>query len=78
VVDGAAVSVGDDVAEAAVEVSRRIVDDDSEILTLVAGADASAGERGTVEALLRRAFPELDVQVVVGDQPRYPFLIGVE
>jgi DAK2 domain fusion protein YloV len=77
-VDGRAVSVGDGVAETVVEVSRRLVDDDSEILTLVAGAGATAAERETVKASLRQAFPELDVQVVLGGQPRYPFLIGVE
>jgi DAK2 domain fusion protein YloV len=77
-VGGAAVSVGKGVDETAVDVSRRLVDDDSEILTLVAGVDATAVERRTVETSLRQAFPELDVQVVLGDQPRYPFLIGVE
>jgi uncharacterized protein len=77
-VNGSAVSSGHGVAETAVDVSRRLVDDDSEILTLVAGADATMDERRAAEASIQQAFPALDVQVVLGGQPRYPFLIGVE
>ncbi len=77
-VDGTAVSVGASGAEAAVEVSRRLAGEESEILTLVTGLDATEAERQAVDAALRRAFPGLDVQIVLGGQPRYPFLIGVE
>jgi DAK2 domain fusion protein YloV len=77
-VDGVAVGMGGAAADAAVAVARSLARGDSEILTLVVGSEATPKDRGGVESAFKAAFPNLEVQVVVGDQPRYPFLIGVE
>jgi uncharacterized protein len=77
-VEGKAVSLGGEAADTAVDVAGLLVGDDSEILTLVSGSDATDEETRAVEGSLRRGFPGLEVQVVPGGQPRYPFLIGVE
>jgi DAK2 domain fusion protein YloV len=77
-VDGKAVSMGGQAAQTAAEVSRHLVRDGSEILTVVAGLGATDEDIRAVEELLGQDFPALEVQVVRGGQPRYPFLIGVE
>ena len=60
------------------DVGRRLAGDDAEVVTLIVGADATPEERDTVRAALEEALPGLDLQVLEGGQPRYPFLIGVE
>ena len=75
---GTAAAVGGTAAECALAVALRIAGPEDELLTLIVGQDASPEERRTVEATLRRRFPDLEVQVLDGGQPRYPFLIGVE
>jgi DAK2 domain fusion protein YloV len=89
--DGRAVSVGragssagsasapeSGAGTAAVEVVRHLAREGSEVVTLVVGAAAGAEERSQVETAIREAFPGLEVEIVDGGQPRYPFLIGVE
>jgi DAK2 domain fusion protein YloV len=77
-VEGKAVSVEGQAADAALEVAGRLVAEDSEILTVVWGSDATEEDRRAVEASIRHSFTGLDVQVVQGGQPRSPLLIGVE
>jgi dihydroxyacetone kinase-like predicted kinase len=61
-----------------VEVVRHLAREGSEVVTLVVGAAAGAEERSQVELAIHEAFPGLEVEIVDGGQPRYPFLIGVE
>jgi DAK2 domain fusion protein YloV len=77
-VEGKAVAIGREAVETAVEVGRRLGSEDSEVLTLIVGMDARPQEAEQLAAELQRAFPDLDVQVLHGGQPRYPFLIGIE
>jgi uncharacterized protein len=77
-VDGSAVSRGGDAAATAAEVARRLVGEETEILTVVVGVDALPDDLEMVEQRLRESFAELEVQVIRGGQPRYPFLIGAE
>jgi DAK2 domain fusion protein YloV len=76
--DGVLVCTGGTAAEGAAEIVRRLAREDAEIVTVIVGAPATAAEREEVEASLRATFPALQVDVVEGGQPRYPFLIGVE
>jgi fatty acid kinase len=77
-VDGEVVSAGRSLEEVALAVTRRLVDQSAEVLTLIVGADAHPDDEATVRAALVRAHPELPVESLPGGQPRYPFLIGVE
>jgi len=84
--------VGSDPAEVAVTLARKLgvaVDAEArngpdaattcnELLTLYVGADATDEEAERVAAALRDAFPDLEVEVQRGGQPRYPYLIGIE
>ena len=45
---------------------------------MLLGADARAGDTDKLRDLLGLAHPQLEVEVHAGDQPLYPYLIGVE
>jgi dihydroxyacetone kinase-like predicted kinase len=76
--DGRAVVVSRSAGEAAEEVARRLVGPDSEVVTVVVGLGVEEGEAREVAARLRDRFPGVQVDLVWGGQPRYPFLLGVE
>ena len=49
-----------------------------ELVTLVFGADASEDERQRLAAWVARAFPLVEMNLVEGDQPLWPVIVGVE
>jgi DAK2 domain fusion protein YloV len=75
---GSAACVGASPSECAVRLVRGLVGEDSEVITLIEGKDASPDERRAVQRALEQAFPGLDLEVLDGGQPHSPFLIGVE
>ena len=71
------VVVGDDLFTVATEVLERLLGGGGELVTLVAGAEASdLAERCAAHLAATR--PTVDVVVYDGGQPRYPLLVGVE
>jgi len=76
--EGEVVAAGMGVDATAAEVVGRLVAETAEMVTLIVGADAAPDDRRTVEAILRGSFPTLDLELLEGGQPAYPFLIGVE
>ncbi len=78
IVDGDVALLGDDVADTAREVLRRLLSAGGELVTLVVGADAEPGLAEATSGALLRDRPDLEVVVVDGGQPVYPLLIGVE
>lgn len=78
IVSGEVAIITTSCSEAARGVLQHIVDDESEVVTVIAGSDAD-GEltRDMVDGLVRD-HPGLSVDVIVGGQPLYPYLFGVE
>jgi DAK2 domain fusion protein YloV len=62
----------------AIEELVRKLSDGRELLTLVAGRDATDGELEVVRTRLRSTHPELELSEVWGDQPGAPYVIGLE
>jgi DAK2 domain fusion protein YloV len=56
----------------------RLVDDDSEIVTVLVGADAPAGDTARIQEHLALAYPHVEFEFHDGGQPLYPYLLGVE
>ena len=75
--DGITVVSGS-VGDAVIALLERLVDDDSELVTVLVGADARPADRARLEEHLADAYPKVEVEVHDGDQPLYPFLVGVE
>jgi DAK2 domain fusion protein YloV len=65
-------------AEAAIALVDELVDEDSEIVTVLVGAEARGADIQRVREHLEFAHPHVEVEVHEGGQPLYPYLIGVE
>lgn len=64
--------------DAAVALLDALVDDDSELVTVLVGEDAGEQDVAALGDHLGKAHPDCEVELHRGDQPLYPFLIGVE
>jgi hypothetical protein len=90
--DGAGVSAGDWLAltehgvcvraasalDAATQLVEHLADDDSELVTVLVGAAARGADTERLRDRLGLARPDLELEVHEGQQPLYPYLIGVE
>jgi DAK2 domain fusion protein YloV len=75
--DGIQVAVKSAV-DAAVALVDVLVDDDAELVTIIVGEGADADDTARLGNHLADAHPHVEVEVHRGDQPLYPYLIGVE
>jgi len=67
-----------DKLEATKTLLEELIDKDSEIITVLVGEDVSEEEQASIEAFINERFPTLEVEIVVGQQPVYSFIFGVE
>ena len=65
-------------ADAATGLLAELIDDSHELVTVISGADATAAEVEEVAVWLADHHPEVELEVHEGNQPLYPFYIGVE
>ena len=91
-IDGFDVAVGDyigldgkkiiakstDIEEATLDTVKKLVDEDSELVTLYYGAEVKEAEAEKIAELIEEKFPELEVTFYYGGQPHYYYLIGIE
>jgi fatty acid kinase len=75
--DGICCTASDPV-DAALALVGRLVTEDSEIVTVLAGAEARGADTDRVREQVALAHPQVEVEVHEGGQPLYPYLIGVE
>jgi DAK2 domain fusion protein YloV len=64
--------------DAAVALVGQLVQDDSELVTVLVGADARGADTDRLRDQLGLAFPNVELEVHEGNQPLYPYLLGVE
>jgi fatty acid kinase len=64
--------------DAAVALVDALVDDDSELVTIIVGEDADVDDTAQLATHVVDVHPHVEVEVHRGDQPLYPYLIGVE
>lgn len=64
--------------DAARSLLEHLIDDERELVTLIVGVDAPPAATARIREYLADSFPELEIEVHQGDQPLYPYLIGVE
>ena len=65
-------------ADACAALLDRLVDDESEIVTVVVGSDARPADNARIEAHLKLAHAHVESEFHEGGQPLYPYLVGVE
>ena len=67
----------EDKVEATITLLETMIDDDSEIVTLIAGEDAKEEETEKIVNYINEKYP-VEVDVKIGLQPVYSYIIGVE
>lgn len=72
------VAVAANVFDCATALLTHIVADDRELLTIIAGVDASAETTDRITGWMGEHFPGITCEVHRGGQPLYPYLFGVE
>ncbi|MFC0424612.1 DAK2 domain-containing protein [Lactiplantibacillus plajomi] len=77
-VDGKIVITDPDRATATLDMVKAMLDEDSELVTIIYGADATKADADALAAKVQDLDSELEIEIHEGDQPVYPFLISVE
>ena len=78
ITDAGIVAVAGSALDAAIALLDELLDDDSELVTVLVGADARPGDTDWLRDHLGLTHPHVEVEVHAGDQPLYPYLLGVE
>lgn len=91
-IDGFDVNIGDyigldgkkiiakssEVGEVTIDTIGKLVDEDSELVTLYYGAEVKEKEAEEIAARIEEKYPDLEVTYYYGGQPHYYYLIGIE
>lgn len=77
-VDGDIVVSGQDVVQVSQDLVAKMVDSDSEVVTILVGADGNENQAQQISEQIAATFPDLETEIHAGDQPIYPYLIAVE
>lgn len=67
-----------ELAGASLATLEKMLDEDSEIVTIIVGEDGNMEEAEALEAALLNIDSDLEVEIHNGEQPVYPYLFSVE
>lgn len=65
-------------SEAAEKVVAELVDEDSEIVTVIYGEDATEAQANELASFIEGNYPDAEVEIIEGKQSLYPFILSVE
>jgi DAK2 domain fusion protein YloV len=68
----------DDPFIAVLNLLEMMVDDESELITILFGQDITEGEAFSIKEKAEAAYPDCEIELHYGGQPHYSFLISVE
>ncbi|MCI1283819.1 MAG: DAK2 domain-containing protein [Lacticaseibacillus songhuajiangensis] len=77
-IDGDIKIATDDRQQTTLDMVKAMLDEDSEIVTVIYGQDASEEDAQVIGDAIEDEFPDVEVEIHEGDQPLYPFLVSVE
>ncbi|MED1947490.1 MULTISPECIES: DAK2 domain-containing protein [Brevibacillus] len=72
------VTAGPDLLACATTLLLGMVEEDSEIITIFLGEDATEDQAHALEKALSDSYPDVEVEIQAGGQPLYPFIFSVE
>lgn len=78
IVDGTIKVTDSSIKTTAIEMVKKMLDSDSEIVTIIYGADGDENTAKQIEDALYKVDDELEIEIHPGGQPVYPYLISVE
>lgn len=64
--------------EAATKLVKELIDEDSEIVTVIYGEDVTEEEAGKFASFIEENFEDVEVELYNGKQPLYPYILSVE
>ena len=67
-----------DIKSTSLKTIEEMLDEDSEIITLISGEEADEALIEFLEETLEEIYPDIEVEIHDGGQPVYPLLISVE
>ncbi|TNV69257.1 DAK2 domain-containing protein [Trichococcus shcherbakoviae] len=78
IVDGKILMADKDRKAATIETLKKMITDDSEIVTIIFGEDSDEKESKEIAAVIEAEYDFLEVEVQEGNQPVYSYLLSVE
>ena len=69
---------GDSVHDVVMEMMKAVVEPEDELITVYYGADTTEEDAQAITAEIAAAYPDCDVECLLGGQPLYYYLISVE
>ena len=78
IVDGKILTADKDRKAATIETLKKMITDDSEIVTIIFGEDSDEKESKEIVAVIEAEYDFLEVEVQEGNQPVYSYLLSVE
>lgn len=76
--DKGILAVGQDIQKVAVDMTCKMTDEDSELISIYYGADVTEADAEEVSSRLEEIYPDFDIEINYGGQPIYYFVISVE
>ncbi|MDV2685386.1 DAK2 domain-containing protein [Alkalihalophilus lindianensis] len=72
------VSSGSEMVEVTKELLQTLIEEDSEIITILQGEDATNEQTDELVAYIESEYPEVEVDIHLGNQPLYSYIFSVE
>ena len=76
--DSGMLAVGQEIDATVLDTVARMVDEDSELISIYYGAEVSAEDAEAVLEKVQEAYPDCEVELNNGGQPVYYYLLSVE
>jgi dihydroxyacetone kinase-like predicted kinase len=76
--DKAIEEVGNDIETVTFNLTKKLVSEDSEIISVFYGEDTTEDEAEALVAKLEDEYPDMDIEIYSGGQPIYYYIISVE
>lgn len=71
-------TVGNDVKETTIQLIEKLMDEDSELITLYYGEEGTEEETEEIAEVIREKYDEVEVETEYGGQPIYYYFVSVE
>ncbi|HOA81503.1 MAG TPA: DAK2 domain-containing protein, partial [Defluviitaleaceae bacterium] len=78
IIEGDIAVVSDDLDKATLELIDKIVDDESEIVSIYYGEDIEESQTLKIRKYIEEVYPDCEVEIHYGGQPLYYYIFSVE
>lgn len=78
IIDGDIKVTNSDIKKVTIDMIDQMINDDSEILTLLYGEDGTESDAEEIGKAIEEKYDDIEVEIHEGGQPVYPYLVSVE